>query len=811
MKTHKTFGMDLGTTNSTVSVFKDGHNFYVEDFKQKAIPSIVCIKNGNIVAGTKAKNTPGEENKVKSVKRSMGKGVLISVDKKQYKPEEISAEIIKHCVNLLNEQIDDDKNVVYDRAVITVPAYFNIAQKDATRKAGELAGIDVCMLLEEPTAAAINYTIKNNISNGVFMVYDLGGGTFDVSIIEKIDNVPVVLATAGDNYLGGDNFDKILANRFLEILNNELGYDIQLDIDNNQKDKNKFAALVLAAENVKKNLSVEESVSINYNDVFKDNSGVDLIVEEFTRKEFENLIKDKIVTDTISKCEEALQKFKDSGRELNEIDSIIMVGGSRKIPYVKDVLTKKYIDTKLIKDIQISEPDLAVGSGAGIVAATLPIILEDEDIKVEVNTPFYVDGNYTFTGKVLSGDVQEVGVVLDGKEIKAKVDQNREFSIDFSSTFKNIKYNIYAEGKVLSDVSGNRNEVDLIAPTPVQNETIRIEIVDLEKQEIVDFPIVNQGESLPCEAVHYFKINEYSREQVILPVKEGYREIYKLIVDIPQGTKIGSRIAVKVSIDVLGNVTLNVLLDGKELQGRIEQTGADMKTTADLDRAFDKKVANYKDDADREKAFEKQENIKRQLDEAKQSNDQVYYADTVEKYKTLVQELPNERMKITEEDFDKLGEKIKNAAQSIDKSQFDMSKVDDAIYFGKRAVRKEDVKTAEANYQLLESILTTLELKKNPKVEFAIIMQILADVEDSLNSIQDVSLRMQLQEEYSRVVSFVNTLKLDNFETMSNEEMQHIVDDLVYHCRDLMRLISMTNIKELTEKSSMFTGRVSKD
>ena len=207
--------------------------------------------------------------------------------------------------------------MVYDRIVITVPAYFSIAQKDATRKAGEIAGLDVLMLLEEPTAAAINYTVKNNINNGVFMVYNLGGGTFDVSIIEKIENIPVVLATAGNNFLGGDNFDNMLARYFIDVLNNDLGYDIDTDLKTSNP--HKYNALLLAAENVKKNLSQNETFSINYYDVFKDNSGVDLVIDEFSRKQFENIIKDKIVIDTFNECDKALEIFKKSGRTTSDI------------------------------------------------------------------------------------------------------------------------------------------------------------------------------------------------------------------------------------------------------------------------------------------------------------------------------------------------------------------------------------------------------------------------------------------------------------------------------------------------------------
>ena len=181
---HKTFGLDLGTTNSTPSVFINGASFCPEDGKLKTIPSLVAKKGDKFIVGVAPKNNPHIE-KIRSIKRMMGKEEPAVLNGQNYSPEEISAEIVRYCAEILNKQVEKAENVVYDRIVITVPAYFSIAQKDATRKAGELAGLEVLMLLEEPTAAAINYTVKNNVKSGVFMVYDLGGGTFDVSIIEK--------------------------------------------------------------------------------------------------------------------------------------------------------------------------------------------------------------------------------------------------------------------------------------------------------------------------------------------------------------------------------------------------------------------------------------------------------------------------------------------------------------------------------------------------------------------------------------------------------------------------------------------------
>lgn len=812
---HKTFGLDLGTTNSTPSVFINGASFCPEDGKLKTIPSLVAKKGDKFIVGVAPKNNPHIE-KIRSIKRMMGKEEPAVLNGQNYSPEEISAEIVRYCAEMLNKQVEKAENVIYDRIVITVPAYFSIAQKDATRKAGELAGLEVLMLLEEPTAAAINYTVKNNVNSGVFMVYDLGGGTFDVSIIEKIENIPVVLATAGNNFLGGDNFDNLLARYFIDVLNNDLGYDIDLDLTK-KEDLHKYNALLLAAENVKKNLSQNDTYTISYYDVFKDNSGVDLIIEDFSRAKFEELIRDKIVIDSFNECQKALDAFVASGRQLSEITGVLMVGGSSHIPYVRNAVKEKFVDSGMIKELIIADPDLAVGYGAGIVAATQPMKIEDAEngIVVEINAPYMFDGTMNVSGKLIKGKVDTVGLISNGKEIQATIQSDGTFSADIDGAYEKLEYKFYFGDNTVANITESVEKNNLIAPTPVQNETIRIEIVDLERQETEDYPLVNKGEALPCSASHNFKINEYSREQIILPVKEGYREIYSLIIDVPENTPLGSRVTVNTEIDVLGKVTLKVLLNNKEIKGKVvyaETKDMDDSTLMDIEEKFYDKIENVRGEAKAE-FVARQENITRELNEAVANSDKNHYTDALNKYETLVRELPSSISDLTEEDFDEIEKEIRELAAK--QEDINLSKIEDEIFFGKRALNRKDYKQAQERYEHLKGFKGSLEVRSNPRVWLILwvkhITDILQDAENLQRTINDSYLSNAIAQEVRTVNLFLNTIDCDEIENKSDEECKEISDRLISTSHRLLSLLEQTGVKEISDKVKNFKGRVSKD
>jgi molecular chaperone DnaK len=736
MITHKSFGLDLGTTNSTASVVKNGKIIFAEEgrAKSKTIPSILAVRrNGEEVVGAVAKNewVSGNPNSKKSIKREMGKQVTFEIGDEDLLPEEISAKVINYCKECLIHTLGNEKDVVYDKVVITVPAYFSLAQKDATRKAGELSGLEVQMLLEEPTAAAINYAIQKNVEDGVFFVFDLGGGTFDVSILEKTGNIPTVLAIAGNLYLGGDNFDYILARYFLDQLR-DVGYDVN-DVKVDDDDR-KFRLLMFAAENVKKQLSVSDTYSIYFPDVFKDNSGIDLSIEDFTREQFNDLIKDKIETDIINECEKALKDLNEkSGKTLEDITHIIMVGGSTKIPYVQEVIKSKYCTTDKLKDVTIFEPDLSVSAGAGFIANSNGFTLEDEanGIVVSMNAPYIIDGQIYISGNLVKGNVTEIGVKDAKGEEKAPIVEGKFMLTAPSTRFTdNCTYTCYNGATNISAVENADNStVDIIAPTPVQNEDIAIEIIDVEKGKIEKFPILASGTYLPSESTEYFKINEYSKEQVVLPVWEGPRKIFNFIIDLPKNVKIGSKLAVTTSVDLISNVTLDVEIEGVKLEGRyeyIEQKAIDEEQVENLEEIFEKRIEYVDDEVKRQDLIAKKADIDRELEEARSNNDENHYENVSQKYEKVVAEMPATPI-LTDEQFDQIGSYIKSKlTPDLKYSEFD---IDNLCFYGKRFIKKGNTAEAQKCMDDLISIKGTVDLFNDPSTFYEMcklsVMQIL--------------------------------------------------------------------------------------
>ncbi|MGI5872502.1 MAG: Hsp70 family protein [Bacillota bacterium] len=757
---HKGFGLDLGTTNSTASIIKNGKVVFALEgkAKNKTIPSIVAVRrNGQEVVGTVAKNEfyAGNPNAKKSIKREMGKQTVTTLNGTDYSPEEISSKIINFCKECLISTIGNDPNVVYDKVVITVPAYFTLAQKDATRKAGELAGLEVQMLLEEPTSAAINYALQNNIQNGLFFVFDLGGGTFDVSILEKIENIPTVLATAGNNFLGGDNFDYILARHFLNHLS-EIGADVDdVEVD---ADNTKFRCLMFAAENAKKRLSQEETIEINVPDVFKDNSGVELYIEEFTRGDFNNLIKDKIETDVIKECDKALKILEEKyGKTLEDVTHILFVGGSTKIPYVKEVIEKNYCVTANLREVTSFEPDFSVSAGAGFIANSNGFVLTEDEkgIEVKMNAPYVIDGQIYITGNVVKGEVTRI--VINGKKESHDIDVMDDKSFmgvfDAKDYSEKCTYNFFNNDECLDKVESDDNStVDIIAPTPVQNETIAVEIIDIEKGSIEKFPILESGTFLPSETTEYFKINEYSSKQVILPIWEGNRKIFNLVIDLPSNAKIGSKLSVTTSVDLVSNVTLSVELEGKKLNGRYEyidnSDNLDNLEADNYSEIFEERI-NYVEDSEKHEEYMKQKaDLDRELYEAKSNKDENHYATVSEKYEKLVAEMPATPT-LTEDLFDKVGAEIKSKiTKDSNISEFD---IDNLVFYGKRFLKKGDVKEAQKCLDELREKQTQIELTSSPSFFFEGVRIIVAQViQKAMKYIESPSANQQIVNNINR-------------------------------------------------------------
>ena len=351
----KIIGIDLGTTNSCVSVMEGGEPVVIANAEgARTTPSVVAFsKTGERMVGQVAKRqaVTNPDRTVISIKRHMGSDYKVSIDGKSYTPQEISAMILQKlkgdAENYLGESVSE--------AVITVPAYFTDAQRQATKDAGKIAGLNVRRIINEPTAAALAYGVDKENDQKI-MVYDLGGGTFDVSIIEMGDGIQQVLATAGNNHLGGDDFDERIINYLADTFKNENGIDLR-------SDRMAMQRLKEAAEKAKIELSGMTTANINLPFITADATGPKHMDVTITRAKFNELTAD-LVEATMGPVRQALS---DAGLQPSQIDKVLLVGGSTRIPAVVDAV-KNYMGKDPFKGIN---PDECVAMGAAIQGGVL--------------------------------------------------------------------------------------------------------------------------------------------------------------------------------------------------------------------------------------------------------------------------------------------------------------------------------------------------------------------------------------------------------------------------------------------------------
>ncbi|WP_041957802.1 molecular chaperone DnaK [Sulfurospirillum arsenophilum] len=374
----KVIGIDLGTTNSCVSVYERGESKVIPNKEGKnTTPSVVAFTDKEeVLVGDTAKRqaVTNPKRTIYSIKRIMGLmsnedkaneakkrlpyavvdrngACAIEIDGKVYTPQEISAKVLmklkEDAEAYLGEEVTD--------AVITVPAYFNDSQRKATKEAGTIAGLNVLRIINEPTAAALSYGLDKKEAEKI-VVYDLGGGTFDVTVLETGDNVVEVLSTGGDAFLGGDDFDNRLIDWLVAEFKNENGIDLKSDVMALQRLKE-------AAENAKKELSSSNETEINLPFITADATGPKHLVKKLTRAKFESMIED-LVALTIKKIKEVVN---DSDLKKSEIKEIVMVGGSTRVPLVQQKV-KEFFEKELNKSVN---PDEVVAIGAAIQGAVI--------------------------------------------------------------------------------------------------------------------------------------------------------------------------------------------------------------------------------------------------------------------------------------------------------------------------------------------------------------------------------------------------------------------------------------------------------
>ncbi|MGZ4575012.1 MAG: molecular chaperone DnaK, partial [Mycobacteriaceae bacterium] len=351
-------GIDLGTTNSVVSVLEGGEATVIANSEgSRTTPSVVAFaRNGEVLVGQPAKNqaVTNVDRTIRSVKRHVGTDWKVAIDGKDYTSQEISARILMKLKRDAEAYLGED---VTD-AVITVPAYFEDAQRQATKEAGQIAGLNVLRIVNEPTAAALAYGLDKGEKEQTILVFDLGGGTFDVSLLEIGDGVVEVRATSGDNHLGGDDWDQRVVDWMADKFKAAQGIDLT-------KDKMAMQRLREAAEKAKIELSSGQSTSINLPYITVDADKNPLFLDEqLTRAEFQ-----KITSDLLERCRAPFQAVvKDGGISVSKIDHVVMVGGSTRMPAVTDLVKELTGGREPNKGVN---PDEVVAVGAALQAGVL--------------------------------------------------------------------------------------------------------------------------------------------------------------------------------------------------------------------------------------------------------------------------------------------------------------------------------------------------------------------------------------------------------------------------------------------------------
>src|SRR5256885_5150507 len=353
----KAVGIDLGTTNSVVSVLEAGEPTVIPNAEGgRTTPSVVGFsKSGEVLVGEVAKRQAitNPDRTIRSVKRHMGTSWSVDIDGKKYTAQEISARILQKLKRDAESYLGDTVN----QAVITVPAYFDDAQRTATKEAGQIAGLEVLRIINEPTAAALAYGLDKEGADQTILVFDLGGGTFDVSVLEIGDGVFEVKATHGDTHLGGDDWDQRIIDFLVKSFKDGHGVDLS-------QDRMALQRLKEAAEKAKIELSQVAETTINLPFITATNEGPLHLEQKLTRAEFE-----RMTEDLVERCKVPFElALKDWGKDVGEIDHVVLVGGSTRMPMIQELVKKLTGGKEPHKGVN---PDEVVAVGAAIQAGVL--------------------------------------------------------------------------------------------------------------------------------------------------------------------------------------------------------------------------------------------------------------------------------------------------------------------------------------------------------------------------------------------------------------------------------------------------------
>lgn len=599
-------GIDLGTTNSAVAMLDtDDRDLLLchDDQGRATTPSCVWSnpKTGEVVIGHRAYARRGTAPEpISSIKRAMGTRITVPLGSELRSPPEVAALILAELRRQMEAELAGRATAgvrhEVGRAIVTVPAYFGLPAIEATREAAGLAGLQVTELLHEPTAAAIYYSWKHDLGDGVYLVYDLGGGTFDVSVLRRTAGDFLVLGISGDNFLGGDEFDRRLAEHLRTVLVAD-HYDMDLDIAGDPADAVRFSHLVSVAETVKKELSARDSVVASSAGGMRDKSGSQVVLEAtLTRATFEALI-DDLLDRTIACAHQALAAAQEKGGiGLADVDHVLLVGGSTYVPAVMERVRGAFCRDKGTRESRAAcdqpirdEPETAVALGAALRAAAAGLWVGDDDGQVRIW--FRGAGATSKDRTIISGQVEPIRerlglaggrIVLSDADggVLAEADLKDELRFAFPGVeleagalnqFRLALYDargtlVASIGRSIAQADDVRQAVGAHLSTAVLAKPIVLEGTDGDR--LVRTVLLPDGTTLPTTARFTFAV-AVDGGHVRLPIYQAGRIVKELSADVG-AVSVGTPVDVEIACDEQVQITVRFSVAGRAFGGTID-------------------------------------------------------------------------------------------------------------------------------------------------------------------------------------------------------------------------------------------------
>ena len=587
-------GIDLGTTNSEIALLTPSERdilVYEDRFARRTVPSAVAWDPAGerFLVGRDARARRGRQPPpVESVKRKMGQDTKLACGPHELSPEELSAKILgelrERMQAFLDERPDGGPRLLVERAVVTVPAYFDAPQVEATRRAAELAGLDPIGILQEPTAAAVYQTWKRKLGDGHYLVYDLGGGTFDVSVLRCLGGEYQVVAIDGDNYLGGDDLDR----RFAEQLRKELcgrGYALELDVRGDAEDRLRFAALVHLAQEIKEALSTREVLSVSRQAVCSDRRGESVDYEgEIGRADYEAAVGD-LVESTITCCRRALeQSHERAAIGAGDIDRVILVGGSTRVPLVERRVREALCAQSMAAEPLADEVDTCVALGAAVYAAQLgglrladpqagarvilasPLVAQKSPLRLSVRVEDSPAGSREIA-VVAGGEQRAAAPLQDEVVVQMAVPLGDEPEQDFTLAFVGESPTPLAELPFRLWRGDVRPRPSALSRAAIVAKDIALEVVRAGRRERC--VLLPRGTALPMKVSHTFFTADRSGA-VVLRLLQGQLPIKTLMLEIPGDTAVGTPVALTLRCDEAMRIEARAEVAGHDLWARLE-------------------------------------------------------------------------------------------------------------------------------------------------------------------------------------------------------------------------------------------------